>query len=71
MALELGGAYLTVDLPGGGEKGADWFIDGSRNRLKMVDMISEASTYIQSTWVLGVRRLWRWADRGEGSPHLF
>lgn len=53
MALELGGAYLTVDLPGGGEKGADWFIDGSRNRLKMVDMISEASTYIQKHLGLG------------------
>jgi len=57
MALELGGAYFTVELPGGGERGADWFIDGSRNRLKMVGLISEASTYIRSVLNLGPERV--------------
>lgn len=47
MALELGGVYVILDMPGGGEKGAEWFIDGSRNRLKMVGYIDEARAMIE------------------------
>ncbi len=47
MALELGGAYITLDMPGGGERGEDWFIDGSRNRLKMVNYLDQARAFIE------------------------
>ena len=57
MALELGGAYLTLDLPGGGERGADWFIRGSRNRLQMIRYISEASHFAQRKFRLGPEKI--------------
>lgn len=47
MALESGGAYLTLDLPGGGERGAEWFLSGSADRLSMIDKINEASDHLQ------------------------
>ncbi len=46
--VELGGAYMTLDLPGGGERGAQWFIDGTRNRQQSIKYISEASSFIQN-----------------------
>ncbi len=45
--LKAGGAYFVADMPGGGEKGAEWFIKGSRQRHKMVKYISEASSFLQ------------------------
>jgi prolyl oligopeptidase PreP (S9A serine peptidase family) len=53
MALELGGAYLTLDLPGGGERGETWFQEGSRHRLRTISYISEASDYLQERLAMG------------------
>ncbi len=57
MALELGGAYVTVDLPGGGERGAQWFLDGSSQRLEMIKNISETSTYFQEQFSVGSEKI--------------
>lgn len=48
MTLLTGGAYFVADMPGGGEKGAKWFYQGSRERLKMVGYIAEASRFLQN-----------------------
>jgi protease II len=48
MAIEAGGAYLTIDLPGGGERGQKWFIEGSRYRKNSFKYISEMSTHLQN-----------------------
>ena len=57
MALELGGAYFSAHLPGGGERGKDWFIDGSRNRLKMIGYINEASSFLQNHFEFGPEKI--------------
>ncbi|MEO0335689.1 MAG: prolyl oligopeptidase family serine peptidase, partial [Pseudomonadota bacterium] len=57
MVLELGGAYLTLDMPGGGERGHDWFIKGSRFRHKMIRYISEFSRFTQKELNLPKERI--------------
>lgn len=57
MALELGGAYMTLDMPGGGERGQDWFIRGSRYRNQMIGYIDEASTYAQQRFGFGPEKV--------------
>ncbi len=57
MVLEAGGAYLTLELPGGGEGGANWFLKGSRHRLTSVDYITEAAAHLRSQWQLPNERI--------------
>jgi len=49
-ALKLRGVYVSLHLPGGGEVGEEHFINGSRNRLKTIGYISQASSALQEKY---------------------
>ncbi len=57
MAIDLGGAYFTVDLPGGGERGATWYRDGASNRLQSMKYIAEASEHLQNLLLVGPEKI--------------
>jgi pimeloyl-ACP methyl ester carboxylesterase len=52
MTLELGGAYLLVDVPGGGERGANWFRSGAQNRDYALSYVAKASQFAQKKFNL-------------------
>lgn len=47
MAVDMGGAYATLDIPGGGERGEKWFLKGIRDRKRTMKYVSEFSSHLQ------------------------
>lgn len=48
MVLDMGGAYIAASVRGGGEKGADWFYAGAKDKLKTIADIAAASDFAQT-----------------------
>jgi protease II len=47
MAVDMGGAYAALDIPGGGERGEKWFLNGIRDRKRTIKYIAEFSSHLQ------------------------
>lgn len=57
LALDAGGAYFTVDLPGGGERGANWYRRGASNRLKSMRLLAATSKFLQNKFNVGPEKI--------------
>jgi hypothetical protein len=48
MVLDMGGAYIAASVRGGGEKGAQWFYAGAKDKLKTIADIAAVSDFART-----------------------